>query len=113
MSNTKAVKSNTEIIEQESFASNLIFFVKGSLIFVVSQAWNSAIQDLIQRTAVLSEYGPLIYAIFITFMAVYILKIISNLTKMLNQCDLAAVGSKCIDFGKLWNLREFFSNSKV
>lgn len=72
-------------LEQDSFMDNMIVFIKGSLIFVVSQAWNSAVQYLIEKNK-LNDYGKIVYAVTITIIAIYVLKIISNLKKIIDRC---------------------------
>jgi len=81
-------------IENETFFCNLITFIKGSLVFVVSQAWNSAIQDLLAQSWIFSKYGKIIYAIAITFFSVYILKSLTGVTKIINKCS-----NSCFLFG--------------
>lgn len=76
-----------DAVERESFVGNLVVFVKGAMIFVVSQAWNSAIQDLLQRTELFNNYGKVVYAIFITLASVYILKLISGVGRLVRTCQ--------------------------
>lgn len=88
-------------IGQEPFMNSLVTFFKGALVFVVSQAWNSAIQDLIQKTHFLSSHhGKLVYAFLITCFAVYILKILSRLTIIIEDCQ-KAINAKCLNLFKL------------
>lgn len=75
-----------DIDESDSFTNNFVIFIKGSLIFVVSQAWNTAIQDLINRFKIFENYGKILYALLITFISIYILRIISNTNKILDKC---------------------------
>lgn len=70
----------------DSFTNNFVIFIKGSLIFVVSQAWNSAIQDLIGRFKFFENYGKILYALLITFISIYVLRIISKTNKLIDKC---------------------------
>ena len=80
-------------IEHESFMSSLMVFVKGSLIFVVSQAWNTAIQNLI-TTSGFADSGRIYYALGITFFSIYVLKMFSNIGKIIETCKTTLNG-KC------------------
>ena len=93
-------------IEKDNFLDSILVFIKGALVFTVSQAWNSAIQNLIEKNVFLSNYGKVYYAILITFLAVYILKIINNLKKIWKSCQ-ETVNGKCQNFnlGKVFSLR--------
>jgi hypothetical protein len=82
-------------IENENFFCNLITFIKGSLVFVVSQAWNSAIQDLLAQTWIFSKYGKIIYAVVITFISVYVLKSLTGVNKIIQKCS----SKNCFLFG--------------
>ena len=79
----------------DSFLTNLTVFIKGALIFVVSQAWNSAMQDFISRTKFFDEYGKLLYALLVTVFAVYVLKLLSNIGKILVNCR-DTINRKCL-----------------
>ena len=87
--------NSTSNIEHESFMSSLMVFVKGSLIFVVSQAWNTAIQNLITSSAgEFADSRRLYYALGITFISIYILKMISNIGIIIENCK-NSLNSKC------------------
>lgn len=73
-------------VENDNFFCNLITFIKGSLVFVVSQAWNTAIQDLLLHNWFFSKYGKIIYAVTITFVSVYILKSLTRVNKIIEKC---------------------------
>jgi len=73
-------------LEHDSFVDSVIVFIKGALVFTVSQAWNSAIQDLIEKSEFFSKYGKVVYALVITLAAVYTLKVIVNLRRLLDVC---------------------------
>lgn len=75
-----------DIDVSDGFRDNFIIFIKGSLIFVVSQAWNSAIQDLIGKMTIFDNYGKLLYALLITFVSIYVLRILSNTNKLIDKC---------------------------
>ena len=87
-------------IENNSFFDSVIIFIKGALIFIVSQAWNSAIQDLIERSKFFHVYGKLAYALIITLVAVYTLKVIINLRRLLATCG-DNLTSECMNIQKI------------
>lgn len=80
--------------EHDSFINSLVVFIKGALVFVVSQAWNSAIQNLIETNKLFNQYGKIYYALAITIIAVYALKVISNLKKIFDKCS-NTLNNKC------------------
>jgi len=91
-------------IDQDSFFDSLILFIKGSMIFVVSQAWNSAVQDLITRCQ-LNEYSRFVYALLVTFAAVYILKMISNIKRIIDNCQ-SSLSAKCKNLFHLLGIKK-------
>jgi len=86
-------------VEKDSFVTSLAIFIEGSLIFVVSQAWNSAVQDMITKSQ-LDSYGRFVYALIITFVALYALRMMSKIKKIWTDCR-STIGQKC---GKWINL---------
>jgi hypothetical protein len=100
------IEMSSTNIEHESFMSSLIVFIKGSLIFVVSQAWNSAIQHAIENSTIFNgdtfkNYGKIFYALTITFAAVYVLKLISNIKKIIENCR-NSLSEKCRRWNRWW-----------
>ena len=88
-------------IEHDSFFNSLVVFIKGSLIFVVSQAWNSAVQNLIETNQLFNQYGKIYYALAITIIAVYTLKVISNLKKIFEKCLNNSHSPLCKTYNKI------------
>jgi len=86
-------------IEQNGFIDSVTAFIKGALVFTVSQAWNSAIQDLIEKNEFFRKYGKIVYALIITLIAVYALKVITNLRKLLETCQ--NYGQDCFRWDKV------------
>lgn len=93
-------------MENESFLDSVIVFVKGALIFIVSQAWNSAIQSMIESSVFFHRYGKIAYALFITLFAVYTLKIITNFNYIIKICRDQLTSSEC---NKVMSISNFFS----
>ena len=56
--------------------------IVSSLTFVVGLAWNSAFQDLFKKITWLSDFGPWVYAIFLTMLAIVIVKIVIRIEKV-------------------------------
>ena len=95
--NEVKIQQNGNGLEQDSFFGSVATFIKGALVFTVSQAWNSAIQNLIETTGFLNDYGKIAYALFITFMAVYILKVLYNLKIIYEKCK-ERWATDCLNF---------------
>ena len=87
--------------ENSGFFDSMVVFIKGSLIFTVSQAWNSAIQDLLEKSDFFKNYGKLAYALLITVMAVYTFKVISNLKRLIETCKNSMRTSDCFEWKKI------------
>jgi len=57
---------------------SVTFFIVSAITYATSQAWNSAFQSFFQSRMDLKKYGPWIYAIVLTMMAVVVVKIMKD-----------------------------------
>lgn len=83
------------------FLESVTIFIKGALAFTVSQAWNSAVQDFLERQSLFKGYSKFIYALFVTLIAVYFLKIIINIKKLLEKCQ-DGLNSQCFQWKQVF-----------
>lgn len=83
------------------FLDSITIFIKGALAFTVSQAWNSAIQDFLEKQVLFQKYGKFVYALVITLVSVYILKVIINVKKLLEKCR-EGINSQCFQWQKIF-----------
>lgn len=57
-------------------------FIISALTFVVGLAWNSAFQNLFQSITWIRNYGPWVYAILLTVVAMVAIRILTHIEKM-------------------------------
>ena len=63
----------------KALPNSIQYAITHSLAFCVALAWNSAFQELFDRYDILHKYGPFIYAILITIIAVIVSKFFKNI----------------------------------
>ena len=80
----KKVEKDVVSFEKE-FMSRLTTLVISAFGLVAALAWNSAIQEWFKQQELLSSYGPWMYALFVTILAVIVTLYVSKLSKKIQE----------------------------
>ena len=57
---------------------DLIKLLIGALTLVASLAWNDAFKSFFNRYPTLKKYGPWVYALFVTILIYFLIKLLNN-----------------------------------
>ena len=59
--------------------------ITGAFGFVAALSWNSAIQGFLQSKPYLVKFGPWVYAVFVTILAVFVTLWFARISKRLDK----------------------------